>query len=71
MLFVNKQTFDAPSNAGVQCIYVVYVIVKFLYDIFIPCALGTILFSTNNPYGQLCQSDAIRRSLNIVTSVTS
>ena len=21
MLFVNKQTFDAPSNAGVQCIY--------------------------------------------------
>ena len=45
--------------------------VKFLYDIFIPCALGTILFSTNNHYGQLCQSDAIRRSLNIVTSVTS
>ena len=21
MLFVNKQTFDVPSNAGVQCIY--------------------------------------------------
>ena len=45
MLFVNKQTFDAPSNAGVQCIYACNVDISLTKT----CKQLTIIMETQAP----------------------